>query len=332
MKPLRMIAKQFGSRHLQGFTLVELLVVIAIIGVLVALLLPAIQAAREASRRAACQNQMKQMGLGLQNYESAKKVFPPGTWTAAGVKLEDPFSGYPWATFILPYLEQGNIYNQVDLTQPGYAYPTLLGTPDHILALKQLIPIYHCPSSGHALTYNYTPGSSNQGDEIGVMEYVGIAGSDRFGKPKGFPSSDGILFKGSEIGFKDIEDGSSNTMLVGEYSDLAPGQKFEDGGLQANDTVWNMGHFVGEDTNNGDDAATYSVRTVAYLPNTAFYWPCVGCVRPKGFTTTRASLKSAHPGGVHVAMADGSVSFISDDIDLTAFQNMADRSDGGSGL
>lgn len=310
-----------------GFTLVELLVVIAIIGVLVALLLPAVQSAREAARRTQCQNNLRQIGLAMQNYVSAKNAFPNGEQGLPSLTSSSSFTGYPWASFILPYFEQGNIYNQIDFNLPGYDFPTLQGPPGHVAALKSLIPEYRCPSSGHSWKYNYK-NMAVDSNEIGILEYVGIAGSDRLG----WPSNQGVMYLDSKISMRHIEDGTSNTMIVGEYSDLAPGQVFDGGGLGDNDTTWNLGRWALTNVNTNNELGTWSVRTVAYLPNTSWYWPCTDCVKPLGQRITRASLKSAHVGGIHAAFADGSVQTVGNDVDIAVFKSMADRADGGMQL
>ncbi|MGI9427477.1 MAG: DUF1559 domain-containing protein, partial [Bythopirellula sp.] len=135
----------------RAFTLVELLVVIAIIGVLVALLLPAVQAAREAARRSTCKNQFKQVGLALQNYHSARGAFPPGTeFHVSGNRNDCRFApknpstyrGFGWGTFILPYLEQQAIYDAFDFTDPNAP----IYSDDSWAAVANLVPVYICPS------------------------------------------------------------------------------------------------------------------------------------------------------------------------------------------
>lgn len=310
---------------LRAFTLVELLVVIAIIGVLVALLLPAVQSAREAARRTQCLNNLKQMGLAMQNYVSAHNSFPNGEEVVPGLTASSNFSGYPWAAFILPFAEQGVVYGQLDLTEPGYNYPNLLGPPEHIEALKTPVAMYRCPSSGHSPFFYYSHGAV-EADFMGILEYVGNAGSDR----DGYPSDRGVLYLNSQIDFKDITDGSSNTMVVGEYSHLAPGQVFDGGSLRDNDTTWCLGRWRLTEVNTSNEFGTWSVRTMAYPPNTAWYLSSPGVARPLGFRATRAALKSGHPGGINLAMADGSSTFIDDAIEIEVYKNLADRADGNA--
>ena len=326
----------------RGFTLVELLVVIAIVGILIALLLPAVQAAREAARRLQCSNNVKQIGVALHNYYAAVKTFPPGEQPLAGGP------GHAWSAFILPYLEETTIEGQLDYSVSGFPNGGTWNSlpPDHYRALANVISAYVCPSSGHARTLNYkavgtnpppyvppsAPGNGDAlSDHLGMLEYQGIAGSDRTMVPivpgGGQTSQLGILFPKSKIRFKHLADGSSKTMIVGEYSHLAENQKFNAYmGSGDNDATWDIGGWP-------DD--TFSCKTIAFPPLAPYFWPTPNTFVPPGpivNTVTRASLKSAHPGGVHIGLADGSVRFLPAEIDMTIFKNLADRADGATAV
>ena len=166
------------NRKSAAFTLVELLVVITIIGILIALLLPAVQAAREAARRMQCANNVKQIGLALHNYLAAVNVFPPGEQFFQG----NGDYGPTWAYSILPYMELQQIFDNVSPLYPTYSDP-LKGTLTHQAALCTQIAAYRCPSSGHAPKFNYYTAAtvSSAGyslNDLCLLEYVGIAGSD----------------------------------------------------------------------------------------------------------------------------------------------------------
>jgi prepilin-type N-terminal cleavage/methylation domain-containing protein len=315
-----------------AFTLVELLVVITIIGILIALLLPAVQAAREAARRAQCANNVKQIGLAMHNYLAAHDVFPFGEGDMPGLDPESGSwngqTGYPWATLILPHMEQQGLHDQLDPSKPGYAYSPASPGDQHYAALCTVVYTYLCPSSGHTPRYCYDSTSAVY-NKYGMLEFVGIAGSDR----AGFPSKTGTFYRKSATRPADVCDGLSNTMIVGEYSGLAPGQNYSStGGVSDNDTVWCLGLYAGGTPNCGSEGGTWSVRTVAHPPNTAWYtrrssetW--MSPPNPPK-TVTRAALKSSHPGGIHVLLGDASVQFLSNSIDLTIYKDLADRDDG----
>ncbi len=332
MKPC---GKSKGRTSARGFTLVELLVVIAIIGILIALLLPAVQAAREAARRSQCLNNIKQIGLALQNYHDANRVFPYGETQLPGVQAH----GHAWSARILPYMEEGVL--QIDYDLPGYP-----GTNDepnswpitHYRALTTLISVYRCPSSGHAPTTNQdgiavdgleppTPGPTAGAyvNRLGILEYQGISGSNR---KSGSGNSDlGILFPHKQVRFKHILDGTSKTMIVGEYSHLTQYQQFNS--FQSTDDstgTWDLGHF-------GSVAPTWACKTIAFAPFSPAFWKNPGTFRLGTAlliiqTVNQASLKSGHVTGIHALMADGSAHFIAAEIDLVTFQNLADRADG----
>lgn len=174
MKPQLNTFFQPNSRR-NGFTLVELLVVIAIIGVLVALLLPAVQAAREAARRAECANNLRQIGLGMVNYENTNKHFPPGQFKPAGLKGKDKIA---WPVWHLPFIEQQNLFDQIDLTT------TLFEAPNNMEDLSgpanAIVPTYLCPSTATLQEYRST---DHRLDGVTLAQGAGLACMDYMGNP-----------------------------------------------------------------------------------------------------------------------------------------------------
>src|SRR3954451_24609497 len=158
----------------RAFTLVELLVVIAIIGVLVALLLPAIQAAREAARRSQCKNNLKQVGLALHNYESTRRIFPPGfTSSADTVNGAGKGPGWGWGAYILPYLEESSLFQQIDFKTNIEAN----SSPNKELRVATL-QVSRCPSDSVELPiFDVTDATGNPITQLAFGNYVGVAGT-----------------------------------------------------------------------------------------------------------------------------------------------------------
>ncbi len=181
-----------------GFTLVELLVVIAIIGILIALLLPAVQAAREAARRMHCLNNMKQMGVGLHLYHDTFKLFPPAEHCCPGTR-------HGWATFILPYVEQQPLYDEIDL-KVGWSWPTNAQWVDTTL------PIYICPTAESETQ----PGETDYGSQYGST-LTGLSAS--FSTTGGWSSGVLIKIRAGVVGIHNITDGTSHTVAVVENAD-----------------------------------------------------------------------------------------------------------------
>jgi prepilin-type N-terminal cleavage/methylation domain-containing protein/prepilin-type processing-associated H-X9-DG protein len=302
------------QRRKMGFTLVELLVVIAIIGVLVALLLPAVQAAREAARRNQCVNKMKQLALANHNYESARRVFPPGhthprTPPCSGSNLN---GGPPWSVFILPYIEGGAIQDQFDLSAPMTSSKNVAGSPQNDAVWLQSNPNYQCPSN---------PDSRS---DINNSNYFGVQGGGSTNTLCTTVSGlrvfhkNGVLYHNSKTRTKDITDGMSKTFLLGETkyqrtidssataylgwasSGLANGSSGRPGVLAAAIDPINSEAASGSDP----DADLLDVYTRLF--------------------------GSFHAGGCHFAMCDGSVHFISEDIDHNTYEILAQRADGNS--
>ncbi|MEO9931867.1 DUF1559 domain-containing protein [Rhodopirellula bahusiensis] len=187
----------------QGFTLVELLVVIAVIGVLVGLLLPAVQAAREAMRRASCQNNLHQIGLALHNYHAAHNKFPPG---AIEVRPQFPNGKqFAWSAFVLPFMEQSGLNEQIDF---GLPFDALDNEP----AAATVLPAYLCPS---------TPRSGGLMQGRGASDYGGIYGQRITGRND---PPNGMMLHDRALAMRDILDGSSHTVMVSEDAAFPDGQ------------------------------------------------------------------------------------------------------------
>jgi prepilin-type N-terminal cleavage/methylation domain-containing protein/prepilin-type processing-associated H-X9-DG protein len=315
------------SRRRLAFTLIELLVVIAIIAILIALLVPAVQKVRESAALAQCQNNLKQIGLGIHNYSDANKKLPPGGKGTAHV------DNHAWSYYILPYLEQGALFGEIMPTKPGYWYnmPAIATNfPAHYKAITTPLKIFRCPVSAHAAhgsMYNRAFLSATETyNDFGVQEYVGIAGSDRFTNPADGRFNGGCLYFNSTVRVTDITDGTSNTMVVGEYSHVTAQQNYNvHNSTSDNTTTWDLGY--------DQPPHTWSWKVIAFPPNGPFFF----CSYPAGSplwvgtcvqsTLNRASLKSGHSGGVNVAFGDGSVRFVMNGIDMLMYKNMADRAD-----
>lgn len=220
----------------RGFTLIELLVVIAIIGVLIGLLLPAVQKVRESANRLKCKNNLKQIGLALHSYHDRSNSFPPGYVSTVGPGGfdDDLGPGWGWATFILPDVEQGNVHRQINLK-------TDITDPIHTTVRMTSLPVFRCPSDGDAkpvftvnmlgdATPDYsTPLLDANGQPVRVAHanYVGMFGQPEIAPDPGYLDRadperalrfQGMLYRNSKVRIPDVSDGTSNTTFIGERS------------------------------------------------------------------------------------------------------------------
>jgi prepilin-type N-terminal cleavage/methylation domain-containing protein len=320
-----------------GFSLVELLVVIAVIGLLVAILLPAVQAARESARRTTCQKNLRQIGLALHNFESAQKRLPVGAKYMLGF-------GTSWLVDLLPFVEENGLYQQLNLRIANAGYPTL--SPDNGTAADGVIlSVLRCPSSPIPNTWKVMPNY-----RICLPSYVGIAGSINDAQ---FPelrtslcctpamdgqiSAGGVLFPNRAIKLSNVTDGTSRTLCVGEQSAFAIDNLAR---LRNIDGGYPLGWMTGTNgvgtppsfVNGVPSSATpppapsaWNITTIRYAPNTStFELPGVKD-NPRG---PNNPLMSAHTGGVFGLRLDGSVHFIANEIDLISLRREATRDDG----
>jgi prepilin-type processing-associated H-X9-DG protein/prepilin-type N-terminal cleavage/methylation domain-containing protein len=190
-----------------AFTLIELLVVIAIIGLLIGLLLPAVQKVREAAARMQCSNNLKQMGLACHNYHDANRSLPP-SYLATGSYSDgatDTAPGWGWAAFLLPYIEQDNLYRQLNFAQPVQKSP----------AIQAVVKTYLCPSDA------YPPAAFGVPDAFGTTvaqaaasSYAACVGGDE--SETDGPTGRGVFYRNSQTRLTDVTDGTSSTVLIGE--------------------------------------------------------------------------------------------------------------------
>ncbi|MEX2308953.1 MAG: DUF1559 domain-containing protein [Pirellulales bacterium] len=311
-------------RRIHGFTLVELLVVIAIIGVLVALLLPAIQAAREAARRSSCINNLKQIGVALSNHESTHKEFPEG--------ISIPTSGnranWGWAAHSLPYMEQQDLYDALDVKannlSQSFQSASSAGNADaYVAMLRTRLESYLCPSDAPPLInrsafqrklvtgVSYPDPEEDNDNQLAVAtaSYVGNLGWTRLDwtkyntspgiGPGPYPAR-GVLVFNHAVRISEISDGTSKTIAVGErhweYS------LDERGGEPVQGAIWAGGPRT------GFGGGTQYVSATATLADAYF--------AQNGLIQQDRAYSSAHPGGCNYVFADGSVHFISDTINF----------------
>ncbi len=309
-KPIGFFRRSFP----RAFTLVELLVVITIIGILIALLLPAVQAAREAARRMQCSNNLKQFGLAIHNYHDTNHQLP--LCSGAGTFSNGSVGERNWIVALLPYIEQQSLYDQMDMLIPGDMGVNLTLIQENVTTAlcptdpysRQPLPRYNNPGCA------FTPpiGLTNYG--ISVGDHVNGTGSTGAPNPpyrpygrSGYTSSN-IRGVGSRYGwscsFRDIRDGLSNTIAVGE---LIPSWSYwQSWGVNSfATTAWPINH-----------------RNRDYIAGTAPLQPCT--------TSNNDSItfRSFHPGGAHFLIGDGSVHFLSESMDHATYQDLSSRAGG----
>jgi prepilin-type N-terminal cleavage/methylation domain-containing protein/prepilin-type processing-associated H-X9-DG protein len=328
------------DRKRTAFTLVELLVVIAIIGILVALLLPAIQAAREAARRSQCQNNMKQTSLGALNHENVLRRLPVGMniggddngdgrirmwWPEDDVK-------HSWAAYALPYLEEGNIFDQIDFDAPVWGQPPVNGAepawvshqfsfylcPSDIGPNQHLFPSSRFSHGNYSANFGtkafYQIHPRKYGETVEALERAMLDASPL--NTRG-PFEKILSGENEGVSFRRITDGTSKTVMLGEVR-----------------------QFPGNDGRGVFYLGSGSLYSHEFPPNSnaldSSEW-CTAEVNPEAPCTTQfaavrgpfqQTARSRHPGGVHMAYCDGHIEFINDGIDMRAYRAMATRQAG----
>lgn len=308
--------RQIARRR--AFTLVELLVVIAIIGVLVSLLLPAVQQAREAARRIQCVNNMKQIGLALHNYHDTFKTFPRTPWWyngGGGNQSPEFFSGFSWRCMLLPFLEQGAMHDQINWSLP---LTDTTGTPmSNMQIVRSPMPAYVCPSdptgeltkAGNQYLWSnwcFPHGGCDQSESVGVTTYKGLVGIgfDQSLSTVPYPASMFDRRRGQALRMRDITDGTSNEIHVIESSP----EFYAWSG-------WASWH------------CEISSQNSPNFPFRFYGGPNRRTATQHGWTQG-LSASSFHPGGVNALMADASVHFIPETINLAVYQGLVAPQDG----
>lgn len=291
-----------ATKAATGFTLIELLVVIAIIAILIALLLPAVQQAREAARRTQCKNNLMQLALALHNYDMAFEMLPPGSVNPTGPIVNSP-QGYhfSWAAQLLPMMEQANAFSQINFDESAYAASNgaVRG-----LTISSLL----CPSD-----YGHQSNVAGLGP-VSNASYTGCFGGDDVPIDM---NNNGLMFLNSSVGFRQIHDGASNTIMLGE-------KIHEPGGA---DLGWLSGtaatlRNTGVPINVANGRSGIQTHT----------WSRVSSATAEPLEDIPADqatggFGSRHTGGSQCALADGSVRFVSENIDPAIYRWLGNRND-----
>jgi prepilin-type N-terminal cleavage/methylation domain-containing protein/prepilin-type processing-associated H-X9-DG protein len=285
----------------KAFTLVEILVVISIIGVLVALLLPAVQAAREASRRMQCQNNLKQIGLALLNYESSHKVFPPGYVSEVDNNGNDTGPGWGWAALILPHMEEASVFNRIHLDLP-------IEDASNKAARVSEIPGYYCPTEDYRHIWTAKRANGSQICEVAESNYVGVFGTTEPGV-----DGDGLFFRNSKVAIRDITDGTSKTLAVGERTHQL-------GHATWVGSVTNATLYPGDDNTQAQGVAEQGAgMTLGHVGEG---------VGPGAVGEDVNQFYSLHGSGTNFLFTDGHVNFLRADMDYATYVALATRAGG----
>jgi prepilin-type N-terminal cleavage/methylation domain-containing protein/prepilin-type processing-associated H-X9-DG protein len=301
-------------RRSPGFTLVELLVVIAIIGVLVALLLPAVQAARESARRMSCSNNLKQIALALHNYADTHKVLPPGCiWIypfvpPAAINDAVDEGNWGWGAMVLPYMEQGARHEMMQVLT--LTMPRAIDNATSRAAMQQKIPSFRCPSDESRFDLNSgrpVSGFTVLLQQVATTNYVGVNSSGHLRRDRGPASglANGIFYMNRATTFGEILDGTSNTAMVGER---AWRLRTDAGGIQEH----RAGIVFGTRgvRQNSEQGLADTLGCGFFKLNFTRFRPAPGGSQ----ADARRTFSSRHPGGAMFAKADGSVDFVSETI------------------
>ncbi|MFT7643451.1 MAG: prepilin-type N-terminal cleavage/methylation domain-containing protein [Pirellulaceae bacterium] len=323
------------SRKRSGFTLIELLVVIAIIGILVALLLPAVQAVRESARRVECRNNLKQLAIALHDYHDSHGMFPPAVQVDTRPNSE-AFQDNPrntdnfrpnWVIMLLPFMEQQAIYDHFDLDD----YISAPSPSPNYKARGMRISTMLCPSDPYNTT-KFSGTSTGEGDNWGRANYAANGVNYRLdndintsGNGWGNPDRRGVMGVNKSLRMAEIIDGTSNTMLLGEVR----------AGLSSKDRrgVWAMGtagasglfwHGFSGDANGPNPCNDRSddIEGCTFLEDSnpgheKLKKNCMTCWRGCNSASWQATVRSLHVNGAFVVLADGSVQYISDYINTS---------------
>lgn len=304
------------QRESRAFTLVELLVVIAIIGILIGMLLPAVQQVREAARRTQCMNQMRQMSLAMMNYESAHQHLPQGIKTGDGEwNTVRSRPGLNWYSIILPFVEQQPMYTAISNLTSGLSDPNQAYISDEATTS---IPTFLCPSCPMGELNTVRP---DTGRDAAKSNYVGIWGAEANGNSdyKHLAADEsvydkstysGILFVNSETRFGEITDGTSNTFIISERD----GAPIGGDGLDRAAATWCAGK-----------QAQWSNQCLAPVSAELDYF--INTVENNNASKWNA-ISSQHPGGATFGRSDGSVEFVSETIGGETYESLATKAGG----
>jgi prepilin-type N-terminal cleavage/methylation domain-containing protein/prepilin-type processing-associated H-X9-DG protein len=280
-----------GARR-GGLTLIELVVAISVIGLLVALLLPAVQQVRESARRTTCTNHLRQLGLALLNYESAHGVFPPGSIMSESSTSD--MSGWGWAAMLLPFVEQASLAGEID-----FRFAT--GSERNRSVISQGFGLFRCPSDPAPLQFQLT--INRQPLAFATGNYAGSSGSRGLGTP-------GVLYELSSTRLRDITDGASQTLLVGERAN----QVIPRSSIGDYTSGW-YGRLVVGELHLDSSIAHLDVNRLAPVNLSLDFPHC---------------FSSRHPGGAQFAMCDGAVRFVAENIDGLVLEALGTVSGGES--